>query len=148
MSAEAGKPGTNAFVDAEQFKFAFRIDGTRHDDALRHICERANTEAYDDLKGYLPGVKDPQVTDGTVAFRRLQAGAMYLARALWFESLHQQEKAEMNRKWYGERLEKAALSLRADLNVRTSTVMVSADPRLAKLLVPAQKETFILDTFY
>lgn len=133
------------FVRFELLKASVGMEAdAAHDAKLREAAVEANQDVDARIKPYADSIP---FEPGTPLHGQLAKAAMHNARRLWFNHIRQHKLEEAERQQYEAKMEVLVASIIADRGTRRRAVMVSADPREGRLLLPSQKETFILDAF-
>jgi len=132
------------FLSLEYLKNSLSINDDDSDSKLLEIITDANIETD---KVILPYAETIPVDTNTELFQRgTLLSAMY-ARARWYRDNFQQEMAESAQTEYENKKQSLIEVLQAERTSRTKPVLVTSDPRDKKLLLPSQKDTFVLDDY-
>ena len=126
-----------------ELKESLRIETDNHDSKLAGLAIDANLE----LNKVMQPFTEIPIPIGTNVYVYARSLALLYSRAAWFRELGQTQRHKIALAEYTERLESAIKTLKAERTPRTKSVLVSDDPREAKLRIPAQRDTFVLGDF-
>ena len=132
------------FVKFELLKISIGLTNGVNDDKLREITAECNQELDSQLKPYATSIP---LDTGSIIYGQIQKTAIHYGRMLWFNHIKQHDLEERENAKYEAKLAVLIQSLKADRNKRGTTILVTADPRIQKIPLPSQRDTFILDGF-
>jgi len=117
---------------------------TELDDKLRELTFEANQVLDTDLRPY---IEDIPMKEGTVPYAQAQAVALHYARGLHFKQIYQHQQAEWELAQYERRLKALIQSFMSERNERTRSVLVTADPRDNRVILPMFKDSLVIGEF-
>lgn len=87
------------------------------------------------------------ITDGSAIFKACSRAGLIYCKARWKEKKHIFELAKTLNEQYEEKMKYIIKALQSVPTDRTKAVIVSEDPRDAKLPLPTQYANFVFDDF-
>ena len=135
------------FLDLRTLKKSIipaEADQDEDDVKLLEIQFDANSEIN---KVLLPFAEETPIPKGSKFFSQGKYLAIMYAKWRWALDNRQSELARDLKELYEQKRDSILDAFKAERTTRTRTVLISADPRRQKLLIPGQKDTFILDDY-
>lgn len=141
MSAETN---VGQYVKPQEAKDALdKPDNVEHEEIMT-IVKEANHDIEVKLR---PVANALPLVDGTPEFKAASRAGLLYVKARWKEKKHNFELAEKLDKRYEGKMRDLIDFLQSIPTDRTKAVIVSTDPRDAKLPLPTQYDHFVFDDF-
>ena len=141
MSAEAV---IGQYVKFQEAKDGLDFPDDVDDEELHTMVKEANQDIETKLTPYADALP---LVDGTKNFKAATRAGLIYVRALWKEKKHNFELADKLTKRYEQKMHDLQKSIESIPTVRTKSLIVSVDPRDAKLPLPTQYPNFVFDDF-
>lgn len=129
-------------IDLNDLKSILQITGTVNDARLHECVYDANIETDKAL-----GPSADKLEKGTDLYEDAKRMALTYAKYRWMLDIRQYEFSRDLLKQYEDKRDSLIATLRADRTSRTKSILIADDPRRRKLLLPAQKDLYVLDDF-
>lgn len=134
------------YVKLQEVKDGNDFPDDLDDEELLVMIKEANQDIETKLK---PVAASLPLADGTPNFKACSRAGLIYVRSLWKEKKHNFELSDKLESRYNKKMVDIIKAVKAEpiANPRTQTLLVSRDPRDAKLPAPTQYDNFVFDDF-
>lgn len=132
------------YVKLQEVKDGLDFPDNVDDEELITMIKEANQDIEIKLR---PFAATLPLADGTPNFKASSRAGLIYVNARWKEKKHNFELSAKLDIRYEKKMKDVQQSLKTEPTVRTQSVIVSDDPRDAKLPLPAQYDIFVFDNF-
>jgi len=134
------------YVKLQEVKDGLDFPDDVDDAEIIIMVKEANQDIETKLKpvaAFLP------LVDGTPNFKACSRAGLIYVKSLWKEKKHNFELAAQLEKRYDKKMVDVVKAVKAEpiANPRTQSLIISEDPRNAKLALPTQYSNFVFDDF-
>ena len=131
------------FLTVAYLKHSLKQTGiTTHDDKIVEIVDRSNEQVDGDIN---PHISTP-VDSGDTIYSHCRTLALRFAKSIWAdEELNDMDKVKVYTDLYDTKLESVIKELKGRRTEKTESVLISADPRDAKLILPSAIQSSFFD---
>ncbi|MBL4817997.1 MAG: hypothetical protein JKY15_02020 [Deltaproteobacteria bacterium] len=133
------------FLTIAYLKHSLKLNEiTAHDDKLIEIIDRSNEQLDNAINSFII----TPVDGGDAIYSHCRTAALRYAKFIWAdEELLDLKRMETYEKLYDEKIETIITELKSRRNDKTKAVLVTSDPRDAKIVLPSQASIFVTEDF-
>lgn len=144
LSASVDETNVGQYVKLQEAKDALDFPDDVEDEELIGIVKDANQDIE---MAITPHADTLPIPDGVPIFKACSRAGLIYCKARWKEKKHIFELAKTLDALYSEKMHSIILALQSVPENRTKGLIVSVDPRDAKLPLPTQYSNFVFDDF-
>ena len=144
LSASVAETNVGQYVKLQEAKDALDFPDDLDDEELLGMVKDANQDIE---MAITPHADTLPIPDGVPIFKACSRAGLIYVKARWKEKKHNFELAKTLDALYSEKMHYIVLALKSVPENRTKGLIVSTDPRDAKLPLPTQYSNFVFDDF-
>lgn len=144
MSSLSAEAVIGQYVKLQEVKDQLDFPDDVDDAELIMMVKEANQDIEVKLRPYAATLP---LADGTPNFKAASRAGVIYVNARWKEKKHNFELSTKLDTRYEKKMKDIQQALKTEPTVRTQSLIVSTDPRDAKLPIPSQYANFVFDDF-
>lgn len=144
LSASIDETNVGQYVKLQEVKDAGDFPDDLDDEELLTIIKDANQDIEIAIT---PHADTLPIPDGVPIFKACGRAGLIYCKARWKEKKHNFELAKVLDTLYQEKMHYIIMALKSVPENRTKSLIVTTDPRDAKLPLPTQYSNFVFDDF-